>query len=222
MKSNDVILLFSGGIDCSLAACLLIEAKHKVHLIHYTNGTGIPNYLYRVRYNELKAVLGEDNITLSELNIPGLFRKLSLANIEEDFNKYHNNMICLGCRMSMHVETIIYALKNNIHMVADGSIHYQSHFPEQSSIALTLFRKLYEQYEIDYMNPVLEIKEKNNVKYKLLDYGISIQSMEDTCLFNNTFSESSDENIEKYINERITYCKTYIDRKLNFAYNNSI
>lgn len=222
MKSNDVLLLFSGGIDCSLAACLLIETKHKVHLIHYNNGTDISNYLYRVRYNELKTVLGEDNITLTELNIPGLFRKLSLANIEDDFRKYHSNMICLGCRMGMHVETIIYALKNNIHMVADGSIHYQSHFPEQSQTALTLFRKLYEQYDIKYMNPVLEIKEKSSVKYKLLDYGISIQSTEDTCLFNNTFSEAADENIETYIKERIDYCKSYIDRKLAFAYSNSI
>lgn len=218
MIKKEAILLFSGGIDCSLSACLLAEEKYKVHLIHYSNGTGLSdNAVYRIRYNELKSVLGEENITLNEINMPGLFRKLSLSNIEEDFKKYGNNMICLGCRMGMHVETIIYALQNNIAVVADGSIKYQSHFPEQSNMALNLFKQLYKKYGIDYIHPVIDIKEKKYVKYRLLDYGISIQSLEDTCLFNNTFSKSSDDNIEKYILERMDFCEDYIQRKLNIV-----
>ncbi|SFR67965.1 adenine nucleotide alpha hydrolase family protein [Anaeromicropila populeti] len=218
MKTNDAIVLFSGGIDCSLAACILSEQQYKVHLVHYINGTSISNSLYQIRYNELKCVLGDDMISLTELKIPGLFRKLSLSNIEQDFKKYENNMICLGCRMGMHVETIVYALKNNIQTVADGSIHYQSHFPEQSSAALHLFKQLYKKYGIDFINPVLDIKEKENVKYRLLDYGISIQSMEDTCLFSNTFSKSCDENIKAFIAERLDFCYDYIERKSKFAY----
>ena len=215
MNYDNAIVLFSGGIDCSLAACLLAEKNYKTHLIHYTNGTGISNSLHRIRYTELEKLIGQDKILLQETNISGLFRKLSLLNIENDFKKYSTNLVCVGCRMGMHVETIIYALRNNIKVVADGSIKYQSDFPEQSDVAIDLFKKMYSKFGIDYINPVLDIEDAKEVKYRLLDYGISIQSMEDTCLFSNTFTEASKQDINQYINERIKICEQYINRKLN-------
>ena len=213
---KEAIVLFSGGIDCSLATCLLVEKKYKVHLLHYINGTSISNNLHKIRFDELKSVLGDKNVILNEINISGLFRKLSLETIEEDFRKYSTNLVCLGCRMGMHTETILYALKHNIKIVADGSIKYQNHFPEQSSVSLDLFKKLYEAYGIEYINPVLSLEDKKDVKYNLLNYGISIQSMEDTCLFSNTFSKAEDKNMSEYIEERLQYCDKYIIKKRSF------
>lgn len=211
---KEAIILFSGGIDCSLVSLILRKQSYKLHLIHYNHGAVINNDLHIKRYEELKKVVGEEHILLKEINHSGIFRKLALVNIEMDFSKYHSNLICLGCRMAMHTETIIYAKRNNIQVVADGSIKYQNHFPEQSDDALKKFIKLYEYFDIQYITPIIDIENAKDVKYELLDNGISIQSMEDTCLFNNTFSQAKKDDIKSYINERFDTCTNYINDRL--------
>lgn len=87
----------------------------------------------------------------------------------------------------MHVEAIIYCLKNDISVIADGSVKYQNDFPEQDSESLKVFRHLYSLYGIKYETILSEVSSAKQVKYELLDNGIPIQSLEDTCLFSNTF-----------------------------------
>lgn len=123
-------------------------------------------------------------------------------------------MICLGCRLAMHIESIIYCIKNDIHIVADGSVKYQNDFPEQNGVAIKIFRELYKKYGIEYRTILAEVSSAKEVKYRLLDNGISIQSMEDTCLFSNTFNKAEENAIKKYLNERLSICDTYIEEKL--------
>lgn len=206
-------LLFSGGIDCSLVALMLRKEGYFVHLLHYEHGANISNGLHRIRVDELKQVTGSDKIILKELSHRGLFRKVALVNMEQDFAKYKTSMICLGCRLAMHMETIVYCLQNDIHTVADGSVKYQNDFPEQNGIALEKFRKLYQQYDIEYITLLADVESAKDVKYQLLDNGISIQSMEDTCLFSNTFSEASEEAIGEFLDERLQECNDYIKER---------
>ena len=159
---------------------------------------------------DFKNLMGEDKILLQELSHRGLFRKLALANIENDFAKYKTNMICLGCRLAMHIETIIYCMKNDIHTVADGSVKYQNDFPEQNDAALEIYKK----YGIEYKTLLAEVSSAKDVKYRLLDNGISIQSMEDTCLFSNTFNKAEENSIKEFLNERLSICDTYIEEKM--------
>lgn len=213
-KNKNVVVLFSGGIDCSLVSLLLRKEGYRVHLLHYDHGASISNGLHRIRFQELKNLMGEENVLLQELSHRGLFRKLALANIENDFAQYKTNMICLGCRLAMHIETITYCLKNDIHIVADGSVKYQNDFPEQNGVALEIFRGLYEKYGIEYKTLLSEVNSAKDVKYRLLDNGISIQSMEDTCLFSNTFNKAEEKSIEEFLNARLPVCDTYIEEKL--------
>ena len=213
-KNKNVVVLFSGGIDCSLVSLLLRKEGYRVHLLHYDHGASISNGLHRIRFQELKNLMGEENILLQELSHRGLFRKLALANIENDFAQYKTNMICLGCRLAMHIETITYCLKNNIHIVADGSVKYQNDCPEQNGVALEIFRGLYEKYGIEYKTLLSEVNSAKDVKYRLLDNGISIQSMEDTCLFSNTFNKAEEKSIKEFLNARLPICDTYIEEKL--------
>lgn len=213
-SNQDVAVLFSGGIDCSLVTLLLRKEGYNVHLLHYEHGASISNSLHRIRFKELESVVGTDRISLQEVSHRGLFRKLALANIEEDFSKYKTNMICLGCRLAMHVQTIIYCLQNDIHMVADGSVKYQSDFPEQNGVALDIFKSLYQEYGIEYKTMLADVDSAKEVKYKLLDNGISIQSMEDTCLFSNTFNKASENAIVQFLNERLTACNEYIEERM--------
>lgn len=214
---KEAVVLFSGGIDCSLATLLLRKEGYTIHLLHFEHGASISNGLHRIRFNELSSVVGENKLLLKEVSHRGLFRKLSLANIEKDFERYKTNLICLGCRMAMHIETIIYCLQNNISVVADGSVKYQNDFPEQNGVALKIFKNLYTHYNIEYKTVLAEINEAKEVKYKLLDNGISIQSMEDTCLFSNTFQEASEDSIKDFIEDRIETCKNYINDRMKLV-----
>lgn len=215
--TKEAVVLFSGGVDCSLAAILLRRKQYKIHLLHYNHGAVISNDLHIKRFNELKLLIGDDKITLTEINHGGLFRKLSLENIESDFSKYKTNLVCLGCRMAMHCETIIYCKLHDITCVADGSVKYQGSFPEQNSLSLEYFKKLYKQYGIEYVTLLSDVSSAKEVKYQLLDNGISIQSMEDTCLFNNTFSPATEESISSFIEERMEICRAYIEQRLEIS-----
>lgn len=95
MNKESAIVLFSGGIDCSLAACLLVEKKYKVHLMHYNNGTTISNSLHNIRYNELKVYFAEINGEICPQNEIKEF-------IWIDKN-YEQNNIKLGTILSKYV-----------------------------------------------------------------------------------------------------------------------
>ncbi|SES78440.1 adenine nucleotide alpha hydrolase family protein [[Clostridium] polysaccharolyticum] len=212
-----VVILFSGGIDCSLSVLQLRKEGYHLDLLHFEHGASISNGLHKIRYKEIEQVVGEKNIQLIEMSHRGLFRKLSLANIEQDFQRYHTNLICLGCRMAMHTETIIYCLCNDIKTAADGSTGYQNDFPEQNKVSLEFFKKLYGRYGITYKTVLSDIQDKKEIKYKLLDNGISIQSMEDTCLFSNTFSKTEDEKISDFLERRLNICCDYIDERIKLV-----
>lgn len=53
-KNKNVVVLFSGGIDCSLVSLLLRKEGYRVHLLHYDHGASISNGLHRIRFQELK------------------------------------------------------------------------------------------------------------------------------------------------------------------------
>lgn len=57
-KNKDVAVLFSGGIDCSLVSLLLRKDGYRVHLLHYNHGANISNGLHRIRFQELKNLMG--------------------------------------------------------------------------------------------------------------------------------------------------------------------
>lgn len=50
-KNKNVVVLFSGGIDCSLVSLLLRKEGYRVHLLHYDHGASISNGLHRISAN---------------------------------------------------------------------------------------------------------------------------------------------------------------------------
>ena len=77
-----------------------------------------------------------------------------------------------------------------------------------------LFNYYTEKYGIEYKTLLSEVNSAKDVKYRLLDNGISIQSMEDTCLFSNTFNKAEEKSIKEFLNARLPICDTYIEEKL--------
>lgn len=57
------------------------------------------------------------------------------------------------------------------------------------------------------------------IKYGLFDRGMTIQPLEDTCLFSNTFSIASDDAIEKYLVSKKQLCNELIERGMSHEKN---
>ena len=200
MSKKISAILFSGGLDSSLAVCDMIENGYDVHLLHYDTGALISNNLIKIRYAELKKIYEECIVDLYERNISGLFRRIALVSLEEDIKKYGVSLICVGCKLAMHVQCIIYCKNNGIKCVADGSTERQKRYGEQREVSLEFVKKFYQEYDIEYKNPIYNL-DKKEIKYGLFDRGMTIQPLEDTCLFSNTFSIADDEIIEKIFRE---------------------
>ena len=49
MSKKISAILFSGGLDSSLAVCDMIEKGYDVHLLHYDTGALISNNLIKIR-----------------------------------------------------------------------------------------------------------------------------------------------------------------------------
>ena len=189
----------------------MLEKKYDVELIHYNNGVFISNDLYKIRYNEIASKFVNCILNLKEVDVFGTFRKLALVNLEKDILMYKHSLICLGCKLAMHVHTIILCKQNNVTLVADGNTKKQNKYPEQSDKAIELIRDLYAKYGIEYINPIYNLGKKD-IKYELLDRGITIQPLEDTCLFSNTFTCGDEQNIIDYINKNLELCDKIIKR----------
>lgn len=211
-------VLFSGGLDSSLAVCRMIESGYKVYLLHYDTGALISNNLVDVRYNELKKVYGDCILGLYQYGISGMFRKLALVSIEEDIKKYSVSLICVGCKLAMHVQSLIFCTKQGVTLMADGSTKRQERYGEQRTVALDFIKELYSEYGISYQNPVYEM-EKKEIKYGLFDRGMTVQPLEDTCLFSNTFSIADDEVIQQYLADKKRICNELIERGMAYEKN---
>lgn len=72
-KNKNVVVLFSGGIDCSLVSLLLRKEGYRVHLLHYDHGASISNGLHRIRFQELKNLMGEEIFYYKNCRIEDFF-----------------------------------------------------------------------------------------------------------------------------------------------------
>ena len=178
----------------------------------------ISNNLSNIRYNELIRAYPTSKIQIHHLKASGIFRKVALKTLEKDIAKYKVSLICLGCKLAMHIQSIIFCKQNGITVVADGSTARQQRYSEQRMVAIEFLKSLYYSYGIEYLTPIYSLEEKK-IKYGLFEREITIQSLEDTCIFSNTFSIASDDIIEQYLEDKKELCKQSIERGL--AYENN-
>ena len=213
IQPNPTAVLFSGGRDSSLVACLLANQGIPVHLLTCNNGVSIGSELAEYRFNELRQAFGNGIAIRQVVSTMGLFRRIALANIETDFATYQKNLIVLGSQLAIHAEAVVYCLLNNLNCVASGFTAYQGSFAEQMPDSISMIARFMADFGIEYITPISGYSSCDEVKFGLLDFGISTKSLESVSIFADTFTEPSAEQVLRYIQEKLPICREYIELK---------
>ena len=220
LSLDEIAVLFSGGGDSLLVADLLGATPHfsKVHLVTYDNGTTSDLELAAAFIEKLKDRHGEERIVHRFRNIAELFRNVALnQHLIEDISRYGNNYACVGCKLAMHADLIVYSLLNGIGNIADGYNRRQQRFPEQTEANMESVGKLAEAYGIRYRTPLLNlVKTQMDRTHELGVRGLHTQSVQPSCLLGASFKNlegtaKEAANINDYIAKRTIPVCSYID-----------
>lgn len=211
MEKEKVAVLFTGGRDSSLVACLESLKGMEVHLITCNSGIGIKSELSDIRVKELIERFPENIAGRTILPTYGLFRSIAIENLELDFKKWGVNLVLLGDKLAIHAAATVYCLEKGIKKIVDGCVAYQEDLAEQKDIAIELFKKFEDKYNIKYECPIYNFGSKDDVKYALMTFGLSSKSLEGVSLFGDAFSEPTEQMVKEYINDKLYICERYVD-----------
>lgn len=201
------LVMFTGGRDSTLAASQLMLQGIPVHLFTANSGCGLHRKLLPLRVEELKARFGDLVVTHEVVDISGAFRSIAIENIEQDFKRYEKNLVLLGEKIAIHAHVIDYCQRNNIKVINDGIVEYQREFPEQRMVAKEYFVDYMHSFGITYNSPIYHMAQsQDEVKYRLLQLGLSTKSLEGVSIFGDSASVASDDTIIAYLKDKESLC----------------
>ncbi|WP_433397175.1 hypothetical protein [Streptomyces sp. CA-146814] len=156
------------------------------------------------------AVSVEHHLTHSS----GIFRRVAIADIESDFARYRTNLILLGHQMAIQCEGVALALQRNIRRVVSGFSSYQAHeYMEQIPEAVAFSRKFFQSYGLHFETPIEPYRTLDDVKFQLLDFGVTTKSLEAVSLFADSFSVAEVDSVMAYMESKLSVCRSYIKLK---------
>jgi predicted subunit of tRNA(5-methylaminomethyl-2-thiouridylate) methyltransferase len=207
-------IMFSGGRDSSLAAVTYCLRGREIQLLRFATGLGISSQLPEIRETELRTRFGKQILpTPSPIPIHGLVRRIAIAEIEADFQEFEGkNLVLLGEKLAIHAAALVFCLNNGIDLLADGTSGYQSDLPEQRGTAVEFFCELSSKFHIKYETPIKEMRSDTDVKYSLLEAGISTKSLEGLSMFADSFTRASDRSVRGYLEKKKDLAVQYIQR----------
>jgi hypothetical protein len=180
---NEVAVMFSGGIDSLLASVLLAQEYDKVHLVTFDKGYlefGVKNNQPNVE--RLKEKFGADRITHQVVDIKDLHKAISVRFFFKERKKYNSEIRwCVGCRLSMNIGALIFALENNLVGYADGSNREQ--IPSDANLTGTAENypsivnggKVFAQsYAVHFLTPTYDFGGREVRRQKLGEMGFAI------------------------------------------------
>lgn len=206
------LVMFTGGRDSTLAACLLMLQGIPVHLFSANSGCSIHRGILSYRIDELKRRFGDLIVTHVVEDISGAFRSIAIASLEDDIVRDKKNLVLLGEKIAIHAHVVNYCQRNGIKIINDGIAFYQNEFPEQRMVAKEYFIEFMKGYGITYRSPIYDFaKSVDDVKYRLLQLGVSTKSLEGISIFADSFSTPSDEIILSYLQRKEEICRDIIE-----------
>jgi len=225
VKRNEIALMFSGGVDSTASAVMLAEHYDKVHLVTYRNGYGHwYHHRSQMRVDELNRRLG-DRFTFSLVSTKGYFDDVVVNSVLADYKRYRSGFIWfMGCKMAMHMRTILFCLEHGLSHATDGSNSDTAEMVEQSLLSLSLIRFFYEDHTVDFGTPVYEIRRAESRELiRELDIRMGVQVMDrhlciqPTCvagelyylpyLLMNKPVNHDEQQVSRFIEEKETICR---------------
>lgn len=218
---KDVLLMYSGGKDSTLAAIRLVKAGYNVYFIHFDNGS--------MRDVDKPYLTWKKSFA----NYEGYYfpYEYSSVNVESDFKHFFSDWIsryddtledgtitsevrCLACRASMYLRAIKIAKKEGFKYIADGARISQKFMLEQIPMT-TRFRELANSQGIEVLYPVLDLTYDKAKKQEIMDAGFSAKSWESKCLLGRGAMDktpSDEDEILSYYDDKI---KPILDESLS-------
>jgi hypothetical protein len=217
--------MFSGGLDSTATAVLLAERFERVHLPCYRNGYGhYYHHRTEARVEELNRRLG-DRFIYSLIGIKDFFDRLLVDRVLEDYRDYQSGFIWfMGCKMAMHLRSIIYCLEHGLPVSTDGSNSDTDEMVEQSLLSLSLIQHFYEDNAVSFGTPVYSARRAESrqvIKDLGLKVGVQVMDrhlcIQPTCLagelyylpylFFNKPVKHEDSTVSRFIEEKVTLCR---------------
>ncbi|WP_075180509.1 hypothetical protein [Pantoea sp. 1.19] len=197
------LVMFTGGRDSTLAACYLMLQGIPVHLWSGNSGCSLHRGILSHRVEELRQRFGDLVVGHTVADISGAFRSIAIENLENDILTHRKNLVLLGEKLAIHAHLVDFCRRNGISTINDGITHYQRDFPEQRQVAKTFLMEMMAQYDIQYHSPIYTFAQSaDDVKYRLLQLGISTKSLEGISIFADSFTTPSDDTVLAYLREK--------------------
>jgi hypothetical protein len=164
---NEVVLLYSGGTDSTLAACLLAEQYDRVRLITFSRFGLYSVTNPRVNVAKLKDRYGEDRFVHDIVPYDGIFRLVSYDRFLKNLFKHGFFLLstCGLCKVAMHVRALIYCLDHGVKRLCDGANKGMELFPDQQPGVIGMLRRMYAKFGIDYTNPVFDFEGPQDIEF---------------------------------------------------------
>ena len=187
---KDVLILFSGGKDSFLSTLIMLNKGYRVNLVTFDNGQELKSKNVLIGAKKIKNKFGEDKVNIIGIKkTDAIFRELICSFYNYDTNyinqKFGNITIsqfnCLACRLSMYILSIIICKKENVKLVVDGARKSQLFAIEQETM-INEFKKLFENFNLEIIFPVLNETNDYSIKNQILANGFVPKMNECQCL----------------------------------------
>lgn len=177
-SNQDILVLFSGGTDSTLAAALAINNFRHIHLITYSRFGIASVENSKVNARMLIDKYGKDKVSHKIIKIDKLFKYISYENYIRNILKHglSNLSTCGLCKLSMHAKTLEYAIDNKINHVSDGANAGMTMFPAQMKPVIELLKKMYLSFDINYSNPVFDYEAPEEASFISADNASLLKS----------------------------------------------
>jgi len=164
---EEALLLYSGGTDSTLAACLLAEKYSRVRLVTFRRFGLFSTDNAAVNAEKLRVKYGAAKIVHENLPVNRLFRKVSYDRFF--LNLFRHGFFLLStcglCKLAMHLRAAVYCLDNGIKRVSDGANKGMDLFPDQQPGVLGMLREMYASVGIEYSNPVFDFESPPDIEF---------------------------------------------------------